>query len=63
MSDEYLKNPKSALSSFATLLCLPQLPLTIIVSACSLGGREVSAKTGQRTENRANGQIIFLCCV
>lgn len=37
MSDEYLRNPRSALSSLATFLCLPQLPLTIIVSGCSMG--------------------------
>lgn len=44
MSDEYLRNPSSILSSLATLLCLPQLLLKIIASDCSMGEEESMQK-------------------
>lgn len=59
--DEFLRNPSSTLNSLASLLCLPQLLLTIIASNCSTGGRRIGAKRGRRAENRATGQIILLC--
>lgn len=61
MSHEYLRYPSSTLSSLATLLCFPQLLLTIIASNCSMGGRGIGAKRGQGAENRANGQMFLLC--
>lgn len=63
MSNKYLRNPSSTLSSLATFLHLPQLLLTIIACNCSMEGGGISAKRGQRTEKRANVQTSLHCCM